>query len=103
MGDMVNEISEKYAKLQFNDLSSEVVDTTKKFIIDTLGCGFAGTKASGSIEVMNLFASFGGKEEATLFGSGHRLPCHSAAFVNSVLSMRWTLMIPWMMRPCTVT
>lgn len=86
MSDMVNEISAKYAKLQFEDLPPEVVDTTKKFILDTLGCGLAGTKAPGSGEAHALFASFGGKEEAAVLGFGSRMPCPDAAFVNSVVS-----------------
>ncbi|WP_347491295.1 MmgE/PrpD family protein [Desulfoscipio sp. XC116] len=86
MQDMINDISSVYAKLGYKDFSSTVVDTTKKFILDTLGCGLAGTKAPGSAEVHALFASFGGKEEATLLGFGNKLPSPNAAFVNSVVS-----------------
>lgn len=86
MSDMVDEISASYEMLQFDDLPSEVVNTTKKFILDTLGCGLAGTKAPGCSEAYELFKSFGGKEEATVLGFNSRMPCPHAAFINSVVS-----------------
>lgn len=86
MSDMVIEISEKYANQKFSSFSPEVVDTTKKFILDTIGCGIAGTNAPGSKEVHSLFKSFEGKKEASLIGLDDQLPCPDAAFVNSVAS-----------------
>jgi 2-methylcitrate dehydratase PrpD len=85
MNDLANEISKVYASLKFDNLPPEVVETTEKFILDTLGCGLAGAKAPGMKEVYDMFAFWGGRNEATVLGYGGKLPCPAAAFVNSAL------------------
>jgi aconitate decarboxylase len=55
----------------------------KTFIADTLGVGIAGAAAPWRREVLDMAASSGGAAEATVWGSGERLPLTSAAMVNA--------------------
>jgi aconitate decarboxylase len=53
----------------------------KTFIADTLGVGVAGIRAPWRAEVLDM--ANGGQHEATVWGSGERLPLAAAAMVNA--------------------
>jgi 2-methylcitrate dehydratase PrpD len=84
MADMVYDFCKTYAKLKFSDFSPELIDTTKRFILDTIGCGYAGTSAPGYKEIHEIVGSFGGKEESSLLAFDEKLPSPDAAFINGV-------------------
>lgn len=70
---------------KFKQLPKRVIDTTKTLMLDTIGVGLAGREAPGCDEALHIFESFGGKEEATLFGSNNKkIPSLAAAFINSM-------------------
>src|SRR5205807_2092738 len=50
---------------------------------DSLGVGIAGAVAPWRCEVVDMAASAGGAAEATVWGSGERLPLAAAAMVNA--------------------
>src|SRR5579884_736890 len=54
----------------------------KTFIADSLGVGIAGAAAPWRREVLAMAAGSGGTAEATVWGSGERLPLTAAAMVN---------------------
>ncbi len=85
MEHMTEKIVQYLTECKYQDIPEAVVDTTKKFIMDTIGVGLAGATAPGCKEALQLFRGFGGKEEATLIGWGGKLPSPSAAFLNSLL------------------
>ena len=43
--DAISKFAEYIAKTNYSDLSSSVIENTKKFIIDTIGVGIAGLRA----------------------------------------------------------
>ena len=55
----------------------------KAFIADTLGVGIAGAMAPWRREVVDMAAASGGAAEATVWGTGERLPLLAAAMVNA--------------------
>jgi aconitate decarboxylase len=55
----------------------------KAFVADTLGVGIAGAKAPWRGEVLDMAAASGGMAEATVWGTGERLPLVAAAMVNA--------------------
>lgn len=71
---------------RFEDLTQEVVEVTKKSILDTLGVMVA---ASGLMPecrmLIDLITEAGGKEESTIVGFGNRVPAWMAAFANGAL------------------
>ncbi|MFA5399765.1 MAG: MmgE/PrpD family protein [Dehalococcoidia bacterium] len=80
-------LADNIAGITFKDIPSEVVDITKKCILDTFGCILAGSGLSqDSLNVIDLFMEAGGNEESTVIGFNKKLPSWSAAFANGVLA-----------------
>ncbi|WP_425964121.1 MmgE/PrpD family protein [Rhizobium nepotum] len=76
-------ISIAVATLRFEDIPTPVIDKAKTLIADTLSVAWAGRNAAGSPAVEALASNEGGREEATLWATGKRLPAASATFVNA--------------------
>ena len=55
----------------------------KTFVADTLGVGIAGASAPWRHEVLDMAGISGGAAEATVWGSGEKLPLAQAAMVNA--------------------
>ena len=80
-------LAENIAKVSMQDLPPEVVDVTKKCILDTFGCILAGSGLSPDSEkVIDLFFVAGGTKDATVIGFNKKLPSWSAAYSNGVLA-----------------
>ena len=83
-------ITERWADFlvtfSFNDLPAEVVQQTKLYILDNLGCALGGYAINWGKKVTALGCELGGKPEATVVGSGDRLHCANTAYVNGKLS-----------------
>ena len=56
---------------------------TKAFIADTLAVAVAGVAAPWRREVLDMLAAGGGAAEATVFGTGERLPLAHVAMLNA--------------------
>lgn len=74
--------------LQYDQLPLSVVFKTKEAIIDYIGATIAGYKVGSllSEKLINLIINSGGKEEATIIGSGKKVPVVNAALANGLLS-----------------
>jgi len=87
---MTETITEKWADFlatfSFNDMPAEVVQQTKLFILDNIGCALGGYAIEWGKKVTVLGQDLGGKPEATVVGSGDRLHCANTAYVNGKLS-----------------
>src|SRR5437762_902498 len=55
----------------------------KTFVADTLGVGIAGVAAPWRHEVLDMASAAAGHPEATVWGSGEKLPLAQAAMVNA--------------------
>lgn len=81
-------ISETYAdfivRTRFEDLGTDVVEQTKKLILDLVGVSLAGyaTMEFPKI-VVGFFADLGGKPEATIIQTKKKFPAINAAFANA--------------------
>ena len=82
--DAVEPFADYVADIKFSDLPDEVVENTKKFIIDTIGVGIAGLKSPGCPETLKTVKKWGGTKESTVLLSKYKCPAPWAAFVNSV-------------------
>ncbi len=83
-------ISEKLVRYvsetNFNRLPREVVDETKKFILDTIGVGLAGVREPGCKEVVDLVKKWSPNNDgSTIIYYGDRVSPPEAAFANSVM------------------
>lgn len=73
------------ADLKYENLPKEVVETTKKYILDYYAACFAGIKINdrfnGALE--DIFFENGGKKESSVLLRGEKLPVMNAAFLNA--------------------
>lgn len=72
--------------LRLDRLPATVVEAAKTNVRDTLACAAAGRTAPGVGSLLSLVNDWGGKPEATIFGSSARYPAHHAAWVNGVMA-----------------
>jgi len=69
-------------KTKYENYPKEVIEKTKVFILDSLGCALGGSVSALGQAVLKPFKAMGGAEEATLIGGQQKVPCIQAAFVN---------------------
>ncbi len=67
-----------------DEISDEAYRAAKIAVLDALGCAMAGYQASGVPAVVELTKHWGGKEEATVWFHGGKVPGPAATFANSV-------------------
>ena len=83
-------ITEKWAdfltSFTFDRIPAEVLHQTKIHILDSIGCSLGGYALEWGKNVAAVGRDLGGKPEATVIGSGDRLHCAHAAYVNGKLS-----------------
>ncbi len=76
-------ISEAYAEfalgLQYDTIPAEVVAKAKDHILDTIGCGLAGSTMEWARITMGIAKRLGGHQEATIIGDGSRVAAPNAA------------------------
>jgi aconitate decarboxylase len=78
---VVDKIVAHLARVAAGEIPDAVRSAAKVFIADTLAVGIAGTNAPWRRDVLDMAA--GVPEEATVWGSGERLPLAAAAMVNA--------------------
>jgi len=84
--DPIIDFAENAERTHFENISADAVKMTKLSILDTLGTTLAGSRAPGIRAIVDRMTYWGGKEEATVFVYGGRVPAPNAAFLNSVMS-----------------
>ena len=67
-----------------DEISEEAYHSAKVAVLDALGCAMAGYRASGVPAVVEVTKEFGGREEATIWFHGGKVPGPAATFANSV-------------------
>lgn len=74
------------ATLQCEDLSEEVISTTKMYIVDYFAACLAGYKVNKKLNgaMLNIFENMGGKEEAKVMFCDCKIPVENAAFMNAI-------------------
>ena len=65
-------------------IPAEAYTAAKKAVLDALGCAMAGYNAPGVPAVVDLTNQWGGREEATIWFHGGKVPGPAATFANSV-------------------
>ena len=72
-------------ELQYDDLPSDVIEEVKRFLYDSVGCALGGFNTHDVKAMLEIYSDMGGKPEATLFGSGEKLPAANATLLNSLM------------------
>lgn len=72
-------------QLRYEDLPVEIVQAAKRFLYDSIGCAYGALHTKDVNIVRKVCLEMGGRPEATLIGTGERLPAVNATLVNSLL------------------
>lgn len=87
--DYKSSVAHKFARyalaLKYEILPEDVVHQAKRILLDTLGCAIGAYVAPGRIICEDAIKEIGGREEATLFGSGIRTNALNATLHNGFL------------------
>jgi 2-methylcitrate dehydratase PrpD len=84
--DLTRRLARHAASLEYEALSSALVDLVKQCVLDTLGvCLGASTLAPEAAILAQYVRDLGGKPEATLLGFGGKAPAPAAALLNGSL------------------
>jgi 2-methylcitrate dehydratase PrpD len=80
-------LAENIARTTYEDIPANVVDVSKKTILDTLGTILGGSGAGAGIrEIVELVRDGGGKEESSVFGYAMKTNAWMAAFANGAMA-----------------
>ncbi len=79
---VVDKIVGHVARVSAGEMPQAARNAAKAFIADSLGVGIAGADAPWRGAVLDMAAASGGGGEASVWGSGERLPVAAAAMVN---------------------
>lgn len=87
MLDSAQKMAQRAVALKYEDLSEKEVAFAKQSIMDCLGVMIAGATLGGkSKDIVDMMIEQGGKEEATIFGTGKKVPLELAAVANGGLA-----------------
>jgi len=78
--------AKNFVNTKYEDLAPEVVEATKKEILDLLGVALGGIAQPGATHVCALIKEWGGKEESSLIGSRQKVPAPNAAQANATMA-----------------
>ena len=76
-------LAERVSRCAPRDLTPQAIESTKIFILDTIGVGLAGARTPESRSLAETARRWGGPSEASAWGRNLSLPAWGAAMVNS--------------------
>lgn len=78
------ELAAHFAEPRYATLAEPYLHEMKRLLLDYCGVALSGSRARTGQILREYVVKTGGEEQATVFGSGHRVPMAQAAFANSV-------------------
>ena len=82
--DVTLALSKLAVETKADEISEAAYRAAKVAVLDALGCAMAGYDAPGVPAVVGLAKEWGGREDATLWFHGGKVPGPAATFANSV-------------------
>ena len=79
-------LSEHFVGMRHGALPAETRHGVKRLLLDYLGVAIAGSRSESGRVASRYARSFSGKTNATLIGSGSRVPMEFAGFANAISS-----------------
>jgi len=83
--DVTKKFSEFVQKTQFSDLPKEVVEQTKDYILDSIGCTMGSYAVPEGVLIAKLAKEFGPLGGGTILPNGQKTSYPGAAYINSKL------------------
>ena len=78
-------ISRWAAGVKFDDLSADAVHQAKRLLLDAMGCALGGYRQEDAVIALEVLDEIAAPGPATVIGSGKKIDCVHAAFVNSLM------------------
>jgi 2-methylcitrate dehydratase PrpD len=78
------ELAQHFASAASGDLPEAEMGEMRRLLLDYLGVALSGSRSESGEIAARVMRSLGGQEQATLIGSGERVPAVHAAFANAV-------------------
>ena len=82
---VAEEIASFAGEIAFSQIPEPTVQRAKLFLIDTFGVALAAKNAEGVQGVVDMVLEQGGRQEASIWGIGTKIPAPSAALANSLM------------------
>jgi 2-methylcitrate dehydratase PrpD len=79
-------LAKNMAGVKYEDLPNEVIEHTKKQVLDILGVALGGSSKPGIKELADIITDWGGNPESTIFCWGNKVPALNAAQVNAAMA-----------------
>src|SRR2546423_12818273 len=79
---LAHQLAQFACSLNFEDLSSNVVQEVKRRLIDSLGCALGAWNEEPCAIARNVASDFSAKQGSTIIGTSHKAPPDWAAFAN---------------------
>jgi len=83
--DAIETLMRHVSDTSYMDLPRNVVDSTKRVVLDLIGVTAAGSSTPEAQTVLNLARSWGGRGESSILVHGDRVPAPSAGLVNGTM------------------
>jgi len=84
--DAIVPLAKHLIERNFADIPLEVIQATKKSILDTLAGILAGSSALGCPEIVRQAIHWGGREESTIINYRQKVPVFLAALANGTMA-----------------
>jgi 2-methylcitrate dehydratase PrpD len=78
-------LAKNLLKVNYPDIPPDVIEHTKKQVMDMLGVMLGGSSRQGVGELAELMREWGGKEESSVLCFGYKAPAPNAAQVNATM------------------
>ncbi len=85
MATISQQIADWAAKVKFEDLSDDSIRMAKVILYDSIGCAFGGSQTHDVGIMRDYHISKGGSPEATVIGTGQKLPALDASLLNALM------------------
>jgi len=82
---MARQMARLTLKLRYDELSTEVIELSKRFLLDAVGCAYGGSQTKDVRIMREFYEEMGGRPEVSVINSSKKLPMISAALLNSLM------------------
>jgi 2-methylcitrate dehydratase len=73
------------ADLKYGDLGEQAIHEAKRYLLDSLGCGFGGYRQEDVKIALDVLDEIAGEGPSTILGSGKRVDPVSASLANALM------------------
>jgi 2-methylcitrate dehydratase PrpD len=84
--DAIQLFAQQFVNTRYEDLPQDVIEVTKKEVLDLYAAALAGETSPAVKELVELVVEWGGKNESSLIHSVYKIPAPMAAQANAVMA-----------------